>query len=175
MLNKPYQKFLSLNLDKKVRRFIRKNFRKTIVRNSVLLSVSLILLIVVGTIVRQSSEESNNQSVVAVNNNASVINPLSVVSKSEIAYQVASLTGIYETVAANNSAESQAVSQNIPIDDQLVNEPVILATSIKTRQNIVVYKVVSGDTLSSLAITYGVTSQRIAQSNNITNGQVVVG
>jgi len=175
LLNKPYQKFLSLNLDKKVRRFIRKNFRKTIVRNSVLLSVSLILLIVVGTIVRQSSEESNNQSVVAVNNNASVINPLSVVSKSEIAYQVASLTGIYETVAANNSAESQAVSQNIPIDDQLVNEPVILATSIKTRQNIVVYKVVSGDTLSSLAITYGVTSQSIAQSNNITNGQVVVG
>jgi len=136
----------------------------------------LIIFVVVGVIVRQSSNDTNkSQSVVEVNSNSNDINPLSTVSKSEIAYQIASMTGIYETVAADNSAQSEAVSQNIPLADQLVNEPVILATSVKTRQDIVVHKVINSETLSSLAITYGVTSQSIAQSNNITNGAVTVG
>jgi surface antigen len=85
------------------------------------------------------------------------------------------MTGIYETVPVENQAESQAVSQNVPVDDQLITEPIILATSVKTKANIVKYVVQSGDTLSTLAIKYGVTSESIAGSNGITNGKVTTG
>ncbi len=155
---------------------IRKNFRNSLIRNSAIVFFGLVFLAVIGLIVRQSSQEtSNNQSVVEINNNANDINPLSNVSKSQIAYQVASMTGIYESVPVENQAESQAVSQNVPVDDQLIAEPVILATSIKTREDVVKYVVQTGDTLSSLAIKYGVTSASIAGSNGITDGKLVVG
>jgi surface antigen len=136
----------------------------------------VICLVGIGLIVRQSSQESSSSaSVVEINNNSNDINPLSNVSKAQIAYQVASLTGIYEKIPAENTAESQAESQNIPVDDQLIAEPVILATSVKTKDDIVSYVVKPGDTLSSLAITYGVTSQSITGSNGITNGKLVTG
>jgi surface antigen len=138
--------------------------------------VATLVLVTIGAVVFRSSDNSlNNQAVVQINSNFNTINPLSVVSKSAIAYQVASMTGIYESVPAANQAESQTASQNIPLGDQLIAEPIILATAIKTRNNIVTHTVVAGDTLSSLAITYGVTSQNIAQSNNITNNRLVVG
>ena len=133
-------------------------------------------MIGIGVVVRRSSQEtSNNQSVVQINTNSNVINPLSIISKTQIAYQVASMTGIYETVPVENLAESQAVSQNVPVDDQLVTEPIILATTVKTRENIVTYVVQPSDTLSSLAIKYGVTSASIAGSNGITDGKLVTG
>lgn len=137
---------------------------------------SVLILVAVAVIVFQSSDNnSSNQAVVEVDNNSNIINPLSVVSKAQIAYQIASMAGIYETIPVENQAESQSASQNIPLDDQLISEPVILATSVKTKANIITYKVVAGDTLSSLAVTYGVTSQSIAESNSITNGKLVVG
>ncbi len=161
---------------KKARRSLRKLFKKAAVRNSTFALLSVILLVGISTIVYQSSDNNlNKQSVVEVNNNSNIINPLSVVSKVEIAYQVASMTGIYESVAVSNQAESQSVSQNVPLNDQLISEPIILATSVKTRANIVTHKVVAGDSLNSLAVEYGVTSANISQSNNITNGSLTVG
>lgn len=155
---------------------MRRTFKKRLVKNSFYALISVISLIGVSIVVFQSSDNNRaNQSVVQINNNSSIINPLSSVSKVEIAYQVASMTGIYETIAAANLAQSQSASQNVPLNDQLIAEPIILATSVKTRQDIVAHKVVAGDTLSSLAIKYGVTSQNIAQSNSITGTSLTVG
>jgi surface antigen len=151
-------------------------FKKPLYRYSTWSIGSVLLLIAVAVVVFQSSDNNSaNQAVVEVDNNSNIINPLSVVSKAEIAYQVASMAGIYETIPTENSAESQSAAQNIPLDDQLISEPVILATSVKTRANILTYKVVAGDSLSSLAVKYGVTSQSIAESNSITDGELVVG
>jgi surface antigen len=161
---------------KKVRRDMRRTFRKKLVRNSLYALLSVILLVSGSIIVYKSSDNNkSSQTVEQINNNSSIINPLSGVSKVEIAYQVASMTGIYEIIAVSNQAQSQSVSQNVPLDDQLIAEPIILATSVKTRFDIVVHKVVTGDTLSSLAIKYGVTSQNIAQSNAISSANLTIG
>jgi len=138
--------------------------------------LAVLLLVAISLVVYKSSDNNlGNQAVIEVDNNSNIINPLSVVSKVQIAYQVASMSGIYETIPVKNQAESQAASQNVPLADQLIAEPIILATSIKTKADIVTYTVATGDTLSSLAIKYGVTSESIAESNSISGTSLKVG
>jgi len=77
---------------------------------------SVLILVAVAVIVFQSSDNnSSNQAVVEVDNNSNIINPLSVVSKAQIAYQIASMAGIYETIPVENQAESQSASQIFPL------------------------------------------------------------
>ncbi|HUY53483.1 MAG TPA: LysM peptidoglycan-binding domain-containing protein [Candidatus Dormibacteraeota bacterium] len=168
--------FLSPSFLKKTKRNLRRFFKKPIIRNSILSIVLVFALVFIGAITyRSSSSNLNDQAVVQVNSSTNTINPLSTVSTSAIAYQVASMTGIYESIPAANQAQSQAASQDIPLNDQLIAEPIILATSVKTRADIIAHKVVAGDSLSSLAIAYGVTSQSISESNGINYGYLKLG
>ncbi len=169
-------KFLSSSFLNKTKRNLQKFFKKSIIRNSILSVVLVIVLVFIGSITYRSSNNSlNNQVAVQINNSSNTINPLSAVSTAAIAYQVASMTGIYEIVPAANTVQSQTASQDIPLNDQLIAKPIILATSIKTRADIIAHRVVPGDSLSSLAITYGVTSQSISESNNINYGYLKIG
>jgi surface antigen len=158
------------------RRSLLKKFQKSIIRNSILILNVLILLVVTAFIVRSASNPTTDNQVIVQDTSDTNINPLSQISSSMIALQIASMTGIYEAVSVSNLADSQSISQNIiPVDNQLVAKPIILATSVKTRLDIIKYVVQAGDTLSSLSQKYGVTSSSISESNNITTGSLTTG
>lgn len=155
-----------------------RKLKNSTIRNISLSSGVLILLLIVTFVIRNSNSMGNNYQVI-INNNAQSaqnINPLSSLTTAQIAVQVANMTGIYETISVTNQADSQTVSENVtPEDNQLIAEPLILATSIKTRADIVKYTVENGDTLASLANKFGVTSTSISESNNLTGSVLKVG
>lgn len=146
--------------------------RKRVVKNSILAINVLVLFAVLAIVVHNSSAAQVNNQIqvtgVGTANNVTQTNPLDQLSSAQIAVQVARMTGIYEATSVTNLADSQSASINvIPSDNQVINKPTIIATSAKSRQDIVQYITQPGDTVSSLAIKFGVTSNSILWSNSI--------
>ena len=80
------------------------------------------------------------------------------------------MTGIYEATPVANQAESESAAINIvQSDNQVVTKPSIVTTSAPSREDIVHYTAVAGDTVNSLAVKFGVTSNSILWSNGLTS------
>jgi len=117
---------------------------------------------------------SNDQTAVT---NAPQANPLDQLSSSQIAVQVARMTGIYESTSVSNLADSETAQKTVvPSDSQVINKPTVIATNdAKSNEDIVKYVTQPGDTVSSLAIKFGVTSSSIQGSNGITSDTLPAG
>ncbi len=110
---------------------------------------------------------SNNQSTV----------PLDVISSAEIAANIAAVTSLPEAVAVTNQADSLEIylANSIKIDQAIISKPQIVTGGTKSRKDIITYISVSGDTVSSLAAKYGVTSDSIRWSNGLYSNYVAIG
>ncbi len=109
-------------------------------------------------------------------NNTSVANPLDQVSSADIAVHIARMTNLDETVSVVNHADSiNAQLAVAPVDDAVAPKPQIVASSIKSKQDIEVYVAQDGDTLSSIAQKFGVKSESIRWSNGMTGDAVATG
>ena len=152
-----------------VRRHFRKS-RKRIVRYSLFTANLVLLLAVIGFVangssgggqVKQSQFGTAAQSTVAAN-------PLDQLSSADIAVQVARLTRLDEAPAVTNNADT--VNAQLAItssDEQVVTKPQIITTTLKSRQDIKKYTTKEGDTISGLAERFGITSDTIRWSNNL--------
>ncbi len=126
---------------------------------------------------------SNSDSKQAVSLNLSqpqtadtIANPLDQISSADVAVNVARLAAMPESVAATNTADSlnnQLVSTTI--NNSIVAKPVVLSTTFKSKYDIQKYITVSGDTVSSLAKKFGVTSDTLRWSNNLTSDSLPAG
>ncbi len=97
-------------------------------------------------------------------------NPLDQLSSAEIAVHVSRMTQLETAVAVTNQADSvSSRSAIVSHDDTLVGKPQIMTTDVKTKADIVVYTVQEGDTVGSLANRFGVTSDSIRWSNDMTS------
>lgn len=104
------------------------------------------------------------------------VNPLDQLSSADIALTIARLNNLPETTAINNQADSQAAELTMsPTTDNVVSKPQVVATALKSRSDIKAYKTVSGDTISSLAAKFGVTSDSIRWSNGLVGDAVTAG
>jgi len=165
---------LRLETPVRKRRFfvsISRKLRKRVIRNLLLISNVTIFLAVFAFFIHNSTA---SQAIVLDTSNptqsATLSDPLDQLSSSEIAAQVAGMTGITEKTAVTNLSESENANLNItPADNQILSKPQVLATAIKSREDIVHYIVQSGDTISSLAVKFGVTSNSIIWSNGLTS------
>jgi N-acetylmuramoyl-L-alanine amidase len=142
----------------------------------------LILIVVFAIVIRAtSSAQVVNQEIVSnasgATNNISQDNPLDQLSSSQIAVQVARMTGIYEATSVANLADSQsAVANVVPSDNQVIAKPTIIATNnAKSRLDIVSYVTQPGDTVSALAVKFGVTSNSILWSNSLSGNDLSAG
>lgn len=107
---------------------------------------------------------------------AAVANPLDQVSSTDIAQTVAQMDGLPETTAIANQAQSQAADVAIAAsNDNVLAEPQVVATALKSRADIQYYTTVSGDTVSGVAAKFGITSDSVRWSNNITGDAVSPG
>jgi len=155
----------------------RKAFRKRTVRISLLLSNVAILAVILAFVLHNPQAEGTEAPAALGNNQAAAAaNPLDQVSSADIALTVARLSSLPETTAVNNQAQSQAAEvATATSDDNVVSKPQVVATALKSSADIKDYTVVTGDTVSSIASKFGVTSDSIRWSNGVTGDAVTVG
>ena len=103
--------------------------------------------------------------------------PLDQLSSANIALTVAQMSNLPETTAITNQADSEdvAVSQAATADSTVSAKPQVVAASFKSVQDIKGYTAVAGDTVASIAAKFGVTSDSIRWSNNLSSDKVPAG
>jgi surface antigen len=138
------------------------------VRIGLVLSNVVILGVILTFVLQNPGSNSLAAPALLSSTPAAANNPLDQVSSADIAQTVAQLNSLPETTAITNQAQSQAADIAIASsNDNVVSKPQVVATALKSRADIQAYTTVGGDTLSSLANKFGVTSSSIALSNGL--------
>lgn len=102
--------------------------------------------------------------------NSTVSSPLDQLSSTEIAVHVSRMAQMETAIAITNQADNvSSRSSVITHDDTVVSKPQIVSTTSKSKEDIVNYTVKNGDTVSSLAERFGVTSDSIRWSNDLSS------
>ena len=134
-------------------------------------------MVVVGFVTKTPSDGSVvGQNSIARTQQNEALNPLDQLSSADIAVHVARMTNLDETVSVVNHADSVNAQLAVaPVDESVAPKPQIVASSLKSKQDIVVYEVQDGDTLTSVAKDFGVTSDSIRWSNGLTSESLSAG
>ena len=157
------------------KRLRRKSARRTLLRVA-FWSGSGVLVALVVTCVLASRVSGPATDRVQASSAAAVMNPLDQVSSADIALTVSRMTGVAETKAITAQAISEdtnvAVAQTT---NSVTAKPQIVATAFKSNKDIQTYVVQAGDTITSIAAKFSVTSASIRWSNNISGDAVSAG
>lgn len=163
------------SLDKQLHR---KTTRRRAVRYGILGINALLLLGVLAFVLlsRPDSVASIAPAITSSGEARTDINPLDQVSSSDIAVNVSRMSGMLETVSVTNRADSvNAELSQLPAAPSIVSKPQVVATALKSRKDIQTYVTLPGDTVSSIATKFGVTSDSIRWSNNISASTIAAG
>jgi N-acetylmuramoyl-L-alanine amidase len=155
-----------------------KRSRKRLVRYGLLTANVLILIgVVVFVTGNQSSGEIARQSAAANSSQETAANPLDQVSSADIAVHVAHMTALPETRSVENHADTfnAQLTMTASADETIVAKPQIVSTGVKTSKDIKKYTVKEGDTVSSIAQAFGITSDSVRWSNGLTGERVAAG
>jgi len=107
---------------------------------------------------------------------SSIIDPLDQLSSADVAVNVARLANLPEAVSATNHADTvNALLTISPSDQTVVAKPDIVTTVFKSNKDIQVYITKAGDTVSSLASRFHVTSDSIINSNGLAGNSLAAG
>lgn len=100
-------------------------------------------------------------------------NPLDEISSADIAVNVARMANLPEANSVVNYADTiNSELENFTVSRQTVRIPQIITSDIKTLADIQEYITQPGDTLASLAEKFGVTSDSIKWSNDLTGDSI---
>ena len=146
---------------------MRKTMRRRLVRTSLLVS-NLIVLAIVGVFVAQDQHRGGSKTIASAAASTLAANPLDQLSSADIALTIARMNSLPESKAITQSAISQSVElSQAPTANNVVAKPQVIATSLKSKADIQSYVSQAGDTVSSLATKFGVTSDSIRWSNSL--------
>ncbi len=148
-----------------------KRYRKRIIRYSLLAGNLLVVSFAVFIVLRNQSSDAIKRSL-----GGDIINPLDTLSAADIAVNASRMVDLVESTSVTNQADSVKAALNAPTGDTaVVAMPQILSSQIKTKADIQDYVVQNGDNLGSLASKFGVTSDSIKWSNNISGSTLSPG
>jgi surface antigen len=86
------------------------------------------------------------------------------------------MTNIPEATPVRNQADSESADLSIaPTINNVVTKPQVVATAFKSNKDIKQYTAVAGDTISAIASKFGITSDSIRWSNDISGDAVQAG
>lgn len=157
-----------LFISKHIKRYRRNKRRVT--RYGLIAGNVAVIFLAMFIIIRNSGGNAANYSALKSAEEAQLSNPLDVLSATDIAVNVALMTRLPETGLIINEADTvNAGLQSTVGTREAVLKPQILSSDIKTKADILDYTIVEGDTLSSLAEKFGVTSDSIRWSNNLSS------
>lgn len=157
-----------------VSKYFRKH-RKRIVRYGLVVA-NLVLMLAVVSFVVNSPNTSQTIKQSALSSDIVSASPLDQLSSSDIAVHLARMASLPESTAVVNQADT--ISGQLVIssaDSRVVSKPQIISTSSKSYKDIEVYVAKPGDTISSIAEKFGVTSDSIRWSNNLEGDEVPAG
>lgn len=155
--------------------------RRNVSRRALTIGIVAFNALVVGVILVFVLQSSSKTAVVApsLSSNANVgaaANPVDQVSSADIALTVARLGSLPEATAISNQAQSAAADSTVATsDNDVVTKPQVVGDTLKSNADIVDYTTLAGDTVSSLATKFGVTSDSIRWSNNLNSDTLFPG
>jgi surface antigen len=168
----------SVGLTRRLKKlFARKAVRRRSVRYG-LIAGNAILLAGIMVFVFQGSHNPSTQRLAGItsSNSAASTDPLDQLSSADIAVSVARMTQLSEAGEVANQAISANTEMTLASTDNTVaSKPLAVLTALKSRKDIQTYTTVPGDTVSSVAAKFSVTSDSIRWSNGITGDNVGVG
>lgn len=104
------------------------------------------------------------------------VDPLDKLSSADIAVSIAELARLEETTAVKNNADTiNSQLDIVPADSQVVAKPQIVSTEIRSINDLVEYKVKEGDTVSDIAKQFGISSDSIKWSNDLSGNSLNAG
>jgi LysM repeat protein len=162
-------------LDKKLQR---KSTRRRVVRYGILGINALLLFSVLAFVLmgQRSSNASPETVLSAVQEDDSLANPLDEVSSADIAVNIARMSGLQESPKVAEKANSVDIELSLaPASASIVAKPQVVGTALKSKKDIQAYVVQSGDTVTTIATKFGVTSDSIRWSNDLASNTVTVG
>jgi surface antigen len=136
-----------------------------------LVAANIAVLAVIITLVLANQHTTINSNAAPVSDSSvakTVANPLDQLSSADIAQTVAQVNSLPETTAITNQAQSQAA--NIAIastSNNVIAKPQVVTASLQSPADIKTYVTKPGDTVAGLAAKFGVTSDSIRWSNNL--------
>lgn len=166
---------MAIVLQRKLRR---KAVRRRLTRAGFMTANVVVLLAVVLFVwhARSGADAPVLKSVSSSPSTLAAANPLDQVSSADIALTVSRMTTMSEATAIKNTAESDDVAlSSAPATNSVVAKPEVVATSFKSNKDIQEYTVRKGDTVSSIARQFHVTSNSIRWSNGLSGDDVVTG
>ena len=120
--------------------------------------------------------DSNAASYNSSNGSNVSVSPLDDISAADIAVNIARMTNLPEANSVVNYADTiNSEIETFTANTETAKIPQILTSDIKTLADIQEYITVPGDTVSSLATKFGVTSDSIKWSNDLTSDNLEVG
>lgn len=158
----------------------RKATRRRLTRYS-LLFLNVILLAGVSLIVTATRNGNNGgpatlSAAAASGSVPATTNPLDQLSSADIAVTVARMTGIPETAAVTNQADSENIESQLAMNSTgIVAKPQVVSTAFKSNKDIKTYVAQDGDTIAGIASKFGVTSDSIRWSNGLSGSTVSSG
>jgi surface antigen len=151
----------------------RRLVRYSLVSLNVLLLLGIAWFTLGGT---RHGQPLGQQGVISSTGRDSTTEPLDQLSSADIAVSASIAAGLYETPGVVNQADSVKAEQTIaPADSTVVAKPQALSTALKSRRDIKEYVVQAGDTVSSIASKFSVTSDSIMWSNSLRSNTLSAG
>lgn len=148
------------------------------VRYGILGSNAALILVVGMFVVDVNKSQSSSSGIVQSQSifQAEDSKPLDTLSSADVAVHVARLTGMQESTAVVNKADTVnaqlAVASN---DDSVVVKPQIIGAGLKSKKDIKKYTTVAGDTVALLSDRFGVSQDTIRVSNGLVGNAINVG
>lgn len=155
----------------------RKTLRRRAIRFGLLASNVAVLAVIVGFVMQNPQSDSlAAPSLLNGSIAGAAANPLDEVSSADIALTVARVGSLSESTAISNQAQSQAAEIALATStNNVVSKPQVVATALKSSADIKDYTVAAGDSVSTIATKFGVTSESIRWSNSLTSDAVAAG
>lgn len=158
------------------RRMFNKRNRGRTIRYSLLAGNAVLLMVVIAFVAQKPQTTNSSQvgsALVANQDSEEIVNPLDALSSADIAANIATAANLREVDSVRNKADTVNAQLSIAPSGDVVNaKPQVIATALKSRADLQNYTVVAGDTVTSIAAKFGVTSDTIRWSNNLTGDSV---
>lgn len=169
----PYRRLQRVFRKKSTRR---RGIAIAIVSGNFLVLVAVVLIVFLSSHGNTGAVAADVASV--ANANQYVSNPLDQVSSAGIAETVARMGSLPETTAVTNQADSESTELAMaPVTANIVDKPQVVSSTsgFASNKDIKTYEAVQGDTITSIASKFGITSDSIRWSNGLTGDSVAVG
>lgn len=157
--------------------FRKKTTRRRAITTAIVSGNVLILAVVAAVIVFAPHGSVAETPLAATDSNQGFANPLDQVSSANIAETVARMSQLAETTAVTNQADSETTEIALaPTTSAVVDKPqAVSSTGFASNKDIRSYTTVAGDTIGSIAAKYGITSDSIRWSNNVSGDAIAAG